>query len=409
MKIFSMALRNVGRNTHRTITTVGAMAFAGALMILYATLLEGFLLVFERNAVGMDTGDIQIHAQGYRDDPDLYKRIENSGELIAELDKAGFKAAPRLYGFALAAAANTSSGVTLRGVSLKDEARVTRIHNHVMNGQWLSADDPGGVVIGRKLARTLNVKVGSEVVILSQAADGSMANDLYYVRGVLKSVKEGIDRGGFFMLEDAFRRLMAVPDGAHEIAVARRDDGMGLSEAETIVENIAAGLDVKTWRELNPVVARMLDISDSSMFIMLLITYTAIAMVTLNAMLMSVFERIPEFGVMKAIGVSPFQILLLVFAEAVIQAAMACVLALGAGLLSSYYFQGHGIDLTALTGETTMAAVGGIAFDPVWYAKVTADAAATPLIVLVAIVLLSVIYPGIKAAVIRPTQAIHHV
>lgn len=408
MNIFTMASRNIWRNTHRTVTTVGAMAFAGALMILYASLLEGFLIVFERNAVGMDTGDVQIHAVSYLDDPDLYKRVENPDEIMKKLEQAGLDAAPRLYGFALAAAGDTSSGVTLRGVDVEKEAEVTVIHNHVMEGRWLDPADPRGVVIGRKLARTLNVDVGSKIVLLSQAADGSMANDLYTVRGVLKSVKEGIDRGGFFMTAGEFRRLMALPEGAHEIAVSRRDEGMKLEEAKGIVEAAAPGLDVRTWRRLNPVVARMLDISDSSMFIMLLITYTAIAMVTLNAMLMSVFERIPEFGVMKAIGVTPWQITLLVFAEAAAQAAIACVLAFALGLAASLYFEAHGLDLTALTG-TGMAAVGGVAFDPVWRAEVTAQAVITPLAVLAVIVFIAVIYPGVKAAVINPVRAIHHI
>ncbi|MGK7344963.1 MAG: ABC transporter permease [Candidatus Nitrospinota bacterium M3_3B_026] len=409
MNIGAMAARNIWRNTHRTVTTVGAMAFAGGLMILYSSLLAGFLEVFERNAVGMDTGDIQIHAEGYLDDPDLYNRVEDSEKIVERLNEAGLAAAPRLYGFALAAAGDASSGVTLRGVDVEREAAATLIHNHVMKGRWMDTRDPRGVVIGRKLARTLNVGVGSEVVLLSQAADGSMANDLYEVRGILKSVKEGIDRGGVFMTADEFRRLMALPEGAHEIAVSRRGSAMGLAEAAERVEAAAPGLDVRTWRRLNPVVARMLDISDSSMFIMLLITYTAIAMVTLNAMLMSVFERIPEFGVMKAIGVTPWQILLLVFGEGLAQAVMASLIALAAGLAASWYFQVHGIDLSALTGETGMAAVAGVAFDPVWHAKLTAEAAIVPLAVLVAIAQLAAIYPGVKAALIRPVQAIHHI
>ena len=409
LRILLMAFRNVGRDRHRAVTTIGAMAFAGALMILYSSLMEGFVYVFERNAVSMNTGDIQIHVAGYRDDPDLYKRVENVKDLLDRLNAAGFNAAPRLYGFGLAAAGSSSSGVTLRGVDTERELKVTQLDRHMMEGAWLDERDPKGVVIGRKLARSLGIGVGSEVVILGQAADGSMANDLYKVRGVLKSVAEGIDRAGFLMLAKSFRELMAVPDGAHEIAVLRRDRSESIQDATRRVAEIAKGYETKNWRELNPIAARMLDVTDGSLFIMLLITYTAIGMVTLNAMLMSVFERIREFGVMKAIGLTPAQVVSLVFAEAMVQAAMACAIALATGLPLSLYFESHGIDLSRVAGASTLATIGGIAFDPVWNTRVTLESTFLPLAALAAVVFLAVIYPGVKAAVIQPVKAIHHI
>jgi len=221
MKILSIASRNVFRNWHRTLVTTLAMAFSGFIMTLFAALMAGMLQTSERNAVAMNLGDIQIHAEGYRDDPDLYNRIDNPAGLVNKLQQAGFHATQRIYGFGLAAAGSTSAGVQMRGINLKNEATVTQVHKHVMQGQWLSDSDPMGVVIGRKLARTLGVRPGDEVIIISQATDGSMANDLYTVRGILKSIGEQVDRAGFFMVEGSFRELMVLPEGAHEIAVMR--------------------------------------------------------------------------------------------------------------------------------------------------------------------------------------------
>ncbi len=409
MNVFGMAVRNIGRNRTRTFTTVGAMAFACALMILYSSLVEGFLNIMVRNAVGMSISEIQIHAKGYRNDPDLYKKIENYSGIISKLELEGFKASPRLYGFGLAAAGSSSSGVSLQGVDIVREPGVTQLYSHVAQGKWLDKSDPKGVVIGGKLSRSLGVGVGGEVIIISQAADGSMANDLYTVRGILKSVGEVIDRGGFLMLASTFRELMVVPEGAHEIAIVRSDDGTTLNQAMEKVIKIAPGLEVKSWRELQPVIARMLDTTDASLFIMLLITYMAIGMVTLNAILMSVFERIREFGVMKAIGVTPAQIVLIVFTEALAQAVIACVLALVAGLSVSYYFQSHGIDLSSISGVSAVAAIGGVAIDPIWYTKVTLASVTFPVVTLVVIVVLAAIYPAGKAALIQPVKAIHHI
>ena len=405
MRILSIASRNVVRNWRRTLVTTLAMGFAGFIMILYATLTEGLLQTSERNAVAMNLGDMQIHAEGYRDDPDLYKRIDNAAGLVNKLQQAGFHATQRVYGFGLAAAGSTSAGVQLRGVNLANEATVTQIHQHVMQGNWLADTDPMGVVIGRKLARTLGVKPGDEVIIIGQATDGSMANDLYTVRGILKSIGEGVDRAGFFMVERTFRELMVLPQGAHEIAVMRPDRSRNLESATAQVAALSPGYETMNWRQLQPVIARILDLADASTIIMVLITYVAVAMVVLNAMLMSVFERIRELGIMKALGVTPWQLTLLVYAETMVQVVMAGIIALASGWSVSHYFQNNGIDLSAISSSVSF---GGVAMDPIWRAYVTTEAVVLPIVFLFIIAAAAVIYPAIKAAVIRPVKAIYY-
>jgi len=405
MKILSIASRNVFRNWRRTLVTTLAMGFAGFIMILFASLMQGLLQASERNAVLMDLGDIQIHASDYREDPDLYKMIENPGRILLALKQAGFHAAKRLYGFGLAAAGSTSSGVQLRGIDLSTESDVTQINQHLLKGSWLEEADPKGIVIGRKLAKTLGVNTGDELIFVGQATDGSMANDVFTIKGILKSVGEEIDRTGLYMVENAFRELMILPEGAHEIAVMRADRSMDLEAATKIATNLAPGYETLNWRELKPVIARILDLADSQMIILVIITYTAVAMVVLNAMLMTVFERIRELGIMKALGVTPWQLMLLVYAETFIQVSAAVILAGLSGSLLSRYFEHNGIDLSSLAEG---ASFGGVAIDPVWKAYLTPESVAIPVVFLFIIAFLAVLYPAIKAALIQPVKAIHH-
>jgi ABC-type lipoprotein release transport system permease subunit len=405
MKILSIASRSVFRNWRRTLVTTLAMGFSGFIMTLFVALMAGMLQTSERNAVAMNLGDIQIHAEGYRDDPDLYNRIDTTADLVNKLHQAGFHATQRIYGFGLAAAGSTSAGVQMRGVNLKNEATVTQVHKHVMQGQWLADSDPMGVVIGRKLARTLGVRPGDEVIIIGQATDGSMANDLYTVRGILKSIGEEVDRAGFFMVERSFRELMVLPEGAHEIAVMRSDRSSDLESAAAQVAALARGYETLNWRQLQPVIARILDLADAQTIIMILITYVAVAMVILNAMLMSVFERIREFGIMKAIGVTPWQLMTLVYAETMIQVVIASIISLASGWSAAHYFQKNGIDLSAIVSSTSF---GGVAIDPIWNARVTTEALSLPVVFLFIIAAAAVIYPAIKAAVIHPVKAIHY-
>jgi ABC-type lipoprotein release transport system permease subunit len=403
MYTLTIAVRSLGRNKRRMVITTLATALAGWIMLVYSALLDGMVRTMERTVVSLELGDLQIHAEGYRRDPDLYLRISRGEELADELSKRGLLSAPRLYTFALAASGVSSAGAELRGIDVEREARVSEIHKHVRHGSWLDTTDPRGIVLGAKLARSMNAKVGSEVVLLGQAADGSMANDLYQVRGVLKTISERADRSGLFLTEAAFRELMVLPEGHHELALARGKHD--LNAAKSIASSEAKGAEVMTWRELQPAVAQMLDSSVAGRFILMFIMYGAISMVILNATLMSVFERIREFGVMKAIGVTPFQVGFVIFLEVMLQALAASAIALATGLPLAFYLQRHGWNLSSFAGDMSFA---GIAMEPIWYAQVSVAGVATAIGALFAIVALASLYPGIKAAVIRPLEAIYH-
>jgi len=234
-----IALRSLGRNKRRTFITTAATALAAFIMLVYSTLLSGLIRTLERSVTDMELGDLQVHATGYRIDPDLYTRIDDFDRALERLSDAGLSGAPRLFGAALAAAGNSSAGVELRGIDVPREAEVTKVHRHLAAGRWLDPNDDEGVVLGRKLARSLHVDVGAEVVLLGQAADGSMANDLFRVRGILKNVGERVDRAGFLMLESTFRELMQVSSGVHEIAIAR-NEGTSLEEAKAMATSVSA-------------------------------------------------------------------------------------------------------------------------------------------------------------------------
>ena len=199
MDVFKLAWRNVWRNRRRTLVTIAAMTFALFVMILYSSLLQGYLRDMERNIVDLEVGDIQIFAGDYRENPSLYTRIEDPEALLEPLAQAGFPASARLLGFGLAAADEASAGASFRGIDIERDARVSRIHEEIAEGRWLDPADPRGVVLGKRLARTLAVKVGDELLVLSQGADGSMAYDLYEVRGTLRSMSAAVDRTGVFM------------------------------------------------------------------------------------------------------------------------------------------------------------------------------------------------------------------
>ncbi len=398
-----MAWRNVWRNRRRTAVTVSAMAFALFVMILWAGMMEGYLQAMERSILDLEVGDLQVFAGDFRENPSLYTVIEEPEKLIAPLSADGFSASGRVLAFGLAAAGEASSGVSFRGVDVGQDATVSSIHEEVAEGRWLDPDDPKGVVLGRRLARILGVGVGDEIVVLTQGSDGAMAYDLYDVRGILRGIADATDRSGVFLNESALRELLEVPEGVHQIIIRRPED-VDLALAATHVAGFAPDLDVQTWRQLMPTLASLLESARGAMVMMYFIMYVAIGMLILNAMLMAVFERIRELGVLKALGVGPFEVLRLILIESGIQTALAVAVGTISSIPVMLYLQNTGLDLQSLAGVS----VAGIAMDPLWRAVIKVDVFATPVVILVIVVVLAVLYPAVKAAAIRPVEAMHH-
>ncbi len=405
MKIIKFAARNIFRNLQRTTVTVLAMAFACCIMIVYSSLMKGMVLGSERQAVIINKGDIQIHHPNYRENTDLYDTINDASNLLNNIRAQGFYSSSRYYAYGLAASDESSSGVLLVGLDLKNEPQVTELHLHLSQGNWLVPSDPFGVIIGKKLARLLNISIGDEFVYIGQTSDGYMANELFKVRGILKSVSAEIDASSVFMSDQSLIEILSLAENPHEITIMRADRNSNLDKATKLIAALAPNQETLNWRELMPVIAQFLETADIQTFIMLVFTYIAVASIILNAMLMSVFERIHEFGIMKAIGVSPFQAVLLIYCETFLQTLIAVIIGLAFGVWLSLYLQTNGIDMSSFANDISFA---GIAFDPIWYAHVTLDCLLNPILFLFLIAFLAVIYPAQKIARIKAIDAIHY-
>ncbi len=403
MNVFKLASRNVLRNRRRTVVTTAAMTLALLVMILYSGLVKGYLLSAERNLLDLELGDIQIHAPTYLDRPSIYTRILDGDAIVKKLRASGLSASTRLKSAGLAALGDASSGAMFIGVDPEGDKTISRLYTAVASGSWLTDAKPSEVVIGAQMAKNLSAKIGDEIVVLSQATDGSMANELYTVRGILKNVSTAIDRSGVFMTEKAYRSLMVLPEGVHQIIV-RRPAEMPLAVAKKLTLAAAKGEDVKTWRELSPTLASMMDSMQGTMYTMFFIIYIAIGIVILNAMLMAVFERIREFGVLKAVGGGPLQVLSLIFIEGMMQTVAAMILGCVLAVPGLYYLTHVGIDMSSMGNIT----IQGIVWDSVWRAHVSVETFVGPTAVLFTVVGIALLYPALKAASLRPIEAIHH-
>ncbi|RME28496.1 MAG: ABC transporter permease [Deltaproteobacteria bacterium] len=248
---------------------------------------------------------------------------------------------------------------------------------------------------------------------MTQAADGSLGNELYEVVGILSSGSVTLDRTGAWLALSDLQDLLVLPDQVHEIAVLTdsRDSRVGDERVVAVVERLkqAVGADgdpplsVRPWWEVSPQTASMLATSDSSAWIMLVIVFFVAGLGILNTMLMSVFERTRELGVMKALGARPGRIVRLVLWESLLLGMLACAGGLALGGVLDWLLVEYGLALTSSSGERL--STGGVLFDPRIYGVVRADRIVVTVLTLLAVAVLAALWPAVRAARLRPVAA----
>ena len=395
--------RNLWRNTRRTGITLAAVCLSTAILMASYGLMDGLMQHAVSNATNLVVGEVQVHAQGYLADHSIYKALNEPDLILRAAKQKNVAAAPRRYGYGLVAVGTKSAGARFWGVEPASERTTFDLAQHLQEGRFLSETTQRGVVLGQKLARSLQAQIGSEIVVVVQAADGSLGNDLYTVTGILKAAGDSIDRNAALIHAADFVELFVSGDRIHEVAFNSR--GMVSPEGLTALLSIAAPEEeIKSWRQLMPEVSDMVNLFDAFIWIFGLIFLLAAGMGVMNTMLMATYERIREFGILKALGATPWGIIRDVAAEALMLAALGTILGTILGLAGSYYLQEVGLDLSIFAGTYS---VGGVAFDPIWRATISPKMVFIPVVLMLIIGLLASLYPAALAARLDPVKAIH--
>lgn len=385
---------------------MAAVSLNVAILIASTGLMEGMMENFLSNATNLIVGEAQIHVPKFLVDRSMYKSLTNPEDIIGRLKREGVPASARSYGFGLVAHETKSAGALFWGIDPEVERHVFDLAKNVHRGAFLSSTAEGGIVLGKKLARSLGVSVGDEIVVVVQAADGSLGNELYNVTGILKSAGDSIDRNTAILHRSDFEALFVSGGRIHEIALNSRG-AIPIETLSEIASRAAPEAEVKTWRQLMPSLSDMVNLFDVSMWFFWAIFFLAAAMGVMNTMLMATFERIKEFGVLKALGTSPWRIMGDVGAEAFALAVVSTGIGILMGVPIAYYLQEVGLDLSVFaSGDVTIA---GVAFDPVWRAAISAQSIYMPVVVMWVVCLLASLYPAAIAARLDPVKAMVHV
>jgi putative ABC transport system permease protein len=355
-----MAFRNIFRQRRRTLFTGMSIVGGFALAVIFIGWSDGsydnIIDQFTRNRLG----HIQIHEKSYLDRPSLYKTVSGVARIGGILDRTkGVESwAPRVYSAGLAAVGDKSAGVRIIGIDPDREVRTTRFDRKVVLGRVFRGPAAHEIILGQSLAEILGASLGNEVVLLSQAADGSIAEDEYSLVGTVSTGDSLTDRTAAYLPVAAAQDYLVLGNKVHEIAIVITRLGRARSMSQAIAREIDdPSLAVDPWQVFAKSFYQAMKADKAGMWVMLVVIVLIVAVGVLNTVLMSVLERRREYGLLKALGTKPRRIVALVLLESVILSLIAMVIGAGVGLGANAYLSRHGIRFSS--GLT----YGGMVFD----------------------------------------------
>lgn len=397
--LISMAWRNVWRNARRSLITMTALGFGVAGIVgLYSYRELTYELIVRDVTQGM-VGHIQVHGAGYQEAPALTTTVKNPVQVAAMVKGTlpGAQSERRVLGAGLAGSGERSAPVMVMGV----EPGTTTLYK-LSEGADLGK--PKQVLIGRELATELQVKPGGELVLVSQAADGSVANDRYTVSGTFTSSSSEFDATAVMMPLDESQSFFGLGDGVHQVVVRLPTDEEDLS-AE--VGSLRAALDLSTlealsWSEILPEMRASMKSKRSSQGFMDFIIFLIVGLGVFNAMTMSVFERTREFGVLASVGTRPSRLLAMVMLEALWQGVIA--FALGVGIAAAVLYGIGTIDLSATFKGDMM----GVRMPGAMELSILPSSLKGAAVVSFLAAFLGALLPALRAMRLQPVDALRH-
>jgi len=397
-----LAWRNVFRNPRRTGIVITAVAVGIAGTLLSMAIFYGMMQQMVDNAIQTDLGHLQIHARGYDADPEIGLWLEEGGRAeIGALagDPAVRAFAPRIRGEGLVTSPSASVGVRVLGVDPQRERMLSLVAGSLVEGSYLDA--PRRALLGEGLARRLAVEIGDKIVISAQDLSGDMTGEAVRVGGIFRAPLTALDRGTLFLSLEEAQSLFGLGSGISEVVVL----GGARDEIPALQARVSAALpdrEVRRWDELQPLLRYMLDTMDQMAWGIYLTIFIAMSFGIANVLLMAIFERIREIGILLAVGLSRSRLVFMVVSESIFVTLVGLGIGFGLAGLCLVLLSG-GIDLSAFSEGMAAFGMGTRIVPALGVQDLT-----IPTVVALITALLASAWPALRAVRLRPAEAVRH-
>ncbi len=405
MILWKLAFRNLRRNRRRTLLTLAAMVASSSLLILSLGVFSGMFVDMLASVTEQYSGHMVVAGKGYLDRREMHATMDQAQAVTEQASRLEtFRgASPRLRSFGLLSLGDRTQPAEVLGIDPTREIQVTQLHRKLVDGRYLDPDEDHGIVLGVGLARKLRAEIGSELVFVTQAADGSIGNDLMTVRGLFDTGSVANDNGLALVPLHWLQETIALPDQLHEVAITLKDPLQAKPTAAVLAGRLDDRLEVRDWGQMLPEMAEVIASYGASTLILSMILYAAAGLGIVNTLYMSVMERTQEFGVLLAMGLHPAQVRRLVLLESTVLGVLAMVLGATLGFFLTLWMKTVGIDLSGSISSITYA--GGTIL-PRLHAEFEFRNFWLPSLLLLVTAVLAGWLPARRAARLQPVEAL---
>ena len=396
--LLQLSWRNLWRHRRRNAILLAAIAVAVAGVVLLNALLRGMQADMENSVIDNLTGHVKVLRPGYLEDPSIQRGFDVAAGWSEGLPAdavAGWALRVRVP--AVVMSERETRGVQLVGVDPAQES-ISFLGGVAIAGEALSGREDRRILVGTRLAEQLETTVGRRLVLVTQGADGRKREAGYRIAGIYRAEVGGLEQVFVFTGAEA---LQATLDTAAvtEVSVRLADTAREASVVERL-DAAFGGLDVYTWRQLEPQAAQMVKFADAAVFIYFVVVMGALVFGLVNTLVTAVMERVRELGMLRALGMRPWAVV----AQVTIESTLVMALGIALGLLVAlgvFAAVADGIDLTAFDDSLASFGLRPI-FVPVLEGRDVALVAAMSL----ALGLLASFYPARRAVKVKPLEAL---
>jgi putative ABC transport system permease protein len=400
--LISLAWKNIWRNKKRSMIVVLAITFG-----LWGGLFSGSIMMgmgesIVNTAIDRDLAHLQLHHKEFKAEKDISLIIPNGQTIIDSLKGIPEVAAVcgRFIIEGMAASASSNFGVQITGIDPLAEKSVTNLYTRLIAGSYFEPERKNQVVIGKKLAERLNLNLRSRVVLSFQGAGEALINVACRVNGIYKSESSQFDELYVYVTQQDLFRLLEIAPAVHEIAV-RLTSAQQLETVKTELVKRYPGLSVQSWTDIAPELAFLAYTMQGFTYLFVAIILCALLFGITNTMLMSVVDRIREFGVLLALGMKKGKIFLMIILETIFLSLTGGVGGIFIAGITIWYFSSAGIDLSMVAASMESFGASTMLYPYLPYMMY---------IILTIMIILSAnfaaVFPAVKAIRLRPAEAI---
>ena len=406
--IIGLALRNLRRHLRRTLLTAAAMIVGSMLLIFSLSLGDGSHESWIDSGVRMGSGHVTVESPAFRTTQNIDSRLSTAARQVAEqalqnplLSDDVFAVSSRMMVTGLASSAAGARPVQIMGVDPLSEAAFTTLNAQVVEGRYLEPDDRLAAFVGKQLVDSLDLRLGSRLVLNAQDVHNDIGGQLVRVVGIFQSGVPEIDQSLVHIPLLTAAEFLGSGDDVTTVGVLVNDSAavprVAQALRQALADPVAAGqVTVLDWREAMPELAAAVAIDDFGNYLVFGILFIIIGFGIVNTVLMSVLHRYREFGVLQALGLTPGQTGTVVLVEGLVMTAVSGLVGVALGLLFTWYFFGDGLDFTNLMGEEMT--FSGVVIDPVIVPLFRVARVVHVLLFILSIGAVASIYPAIRAA-----------